>query len=616
MRQHFFVAVVLMSLLTACLPAAAEPAARNALIIGVGNYCCDRIQNLKGTGYDVDSAIKIALAMGIQKENITVLRDGAATKNGILTALKRLSDTSPEGARSFIYFSGHGSRWFDPQANACVEGLLAYDGEAITKKEFASAVERLTKRADKTIAMFDACHSGGVVQKGNATRSLVAQEFTPKFYAKTVADEEMCSKPSNVSTRSLLAEATVLGGLQENFVEIASSRKDEISFDQATGGGVATQAVRDCLLGKAQDLDGSGAISLDEVQQCAQKSVDGILRNMTPSTTQHVGFNGNRNLIPVLTSSAPVPLAVTPEKLTTVASSQVVQQVSPSVPTQVPTQENAQVPTRVSNNVASQVPTAPQIAQAPATNPSAGFANTPPVKPPAALAPLSVAPPGKLPSSVSLASATSLPVHHDKPVSTVAVAPSSQAQATASPPTEGLQVVHLAPAAPPPALASLATLNNILEQRNPARQLEVKLTKSELKIGQDYLDIAIKASHDGYVYLVLLGSDAKSFYVLYPNGLDEDNKIKAGQTIKLPKPNWQIKANGPIGTDQLLVVVADSPRRLDKLKMAQPSAAEPFTFALNDLGGRAALINYFVGSGVDGQSSSFGAQLLAVKEIQ
>jgi hypothetical protein len=164
-------------------------------------------------------------------------------------------------------------------------------------------------------------------------------------------------------------------------------------------------------------------------------------------------------------------------------------------------------------------------------------------------------------------------------------------------------------------LASLATLKDIEQQRNPKRKVEVKLSKPALKIGKDLLDLSIQSSHTGYVYLVLLGSDRKSFYVLYPNGLDQNNKILAGQTLRVPKPEWQIKSAGPAGTNQMLVMVSDSPRKLDQLVMAEPTASEPFTYALNNFEGRSALIRFLTSSGADGTSESFGAKIISVKEV-
>jgi hypothetical protein len=201
-----------------------------------------------------------------------------------------------------------------------------------------------------------------------------------------------------------------------------------------------------------------------------------------------------------------------------------------------------------------------------------------------------------------------------KPLQAPAVIPPP---VTPLPPPPPLQAVIPAPVNIPPAepiLASLATLKDIEQQRNPRRVVDVKVSKPAMKIGKDSLDLSIKSSHDGYIYMILLGSDAKSFYVLYPNGLDKNNVIKAGQTVRIPKPDWEVKAVGPIGTNNLLVMVSDSPRKLNTLTMAEPTSAEPFTYALNDIGGRSALISFLTSS--DGKSESFGAKLVAIKEVK
>ena len=163
-------------------------------------------------------------------------------------------------------------------------------------------------------------------------------------------------------------------------------------------------------------------------------------------------------------------------------------------------------------------------------------------------------------------------------------------------------------------LASLATLRVIEQQSNPRRKVEVVLSRNSLKIGKDPLALTVKSSHDGYVHMVLLGSDRKSFYLLFPNGLDSDNRIRANQRLSLPRPDWKLVAQGPAGTDQLLVLVSDTPRDLKALTASLPDAAAPFTFSLNDLPGRAALIDFFAGRGVTGGSESFGAKLLSIQE--
>lgn len=488
---------------------AAQPSSnRSALIIGVGEYGYSGATPLHGVKHDMLSAAKIASAMGIPDSNVKYLRNSQATKANILDALKQLGDSSGEGSRTFVYFSGHGTR--QQAGNECVEGLLTYEGSTITNQEFAGATQKIAKSSDKFITLVDACHSEGVVPP--KTRALLQDRLTPKFHMKSGTSSDACSVISNYKTRSLLPEVTKLGALKENFVQVSSSRPDEVSFDEPDKGGLATQGIRDCLLGQARDTNQSGAVTLDEVQQCAQRFVDGRLKNIPGIKPHQITVTGNRNLIPVQRPPTVVATA-TPS-------------VEPPKPVVVP-------------------PTSPIVIAAPAPAPAPE--------------------PEKLP-----------------------------------------------PAAP--VLASLATLKDIEQQSNPRRVVDVKLSKPVMTIGKDSLNLSIKSSHDGYIYMILLGSDAKSFYVLYPNGLDKNNMIKAGQTVRIPKPDWEVKAAGPAGTNNLLVMVSDTPRKLNTLVMAEPTAAEPFTYALNDIGGRFALINFLTTS--DGRSESFGAKLVSIKEVK
>ena len=512
-----------------------EVSNRTALIVGVSVYDRPEITELKGVLEDIKSAIVIAKAMGIPEKNIRILRNEQATKDAVLQALRELGERTTDGARTFFYYSGHGTRWTDPQAGGCVEALLTYDYKVLTNSDIAASTKGLSEKADKFVTMYDTCHSGGVASKLATSRSISNTKLTPKFYAKVETAADACSLPTNFRTRSLLGEATRLGTLAENFVQITSALPNEVSFDDPEKGGLATQGIRDCLLGKATDLDSSGAVSMAEIQQCAQAIVNEKLRNVAMATPNHVTVSGNRNLIPVQRPKPPQANPA-PEVLA----------VAPAVPN-------------------------------PAT-PPAPVAQVPPASPQPVIAPVDQ-------------------VESQKPLA-------------ALPP-----VTPPKPPKPEPVLASLATLKDIEQQRNPKRVLNVTMSKAALKIGKDELDFKVTSNHDGYVYLVMLGSDAQSFYVLFPNGLDGNNRISAGKPLRLPKPDWAVKAAGPAGTNQLLVMVSDSPRKLDSLTMAEPTAAVPFTYALNTLGGRTALIDFLTGSGLDGKSESFGAKLVSVKEV-
>jgi len=546
---------------------------RTALLIGIGEYGYSGVPSLSGVTYDMTSAQRIALAMGIPEKNIKTLVNAQATKDNILKTLQELGNSTKPGARAFVYFSGHGTRYPDPASGGCIEGLLTYEGQTITNKELANASQQLHQNADKLITLMDACHSGGVANAFN-TRSASANLFKPQFFLKADASANMCSQPTNMRTRAFINEATRLGALQENVVQITSSRPDEVSFDEPGKGGLATQGLRDCLLGQAQDTDGSGAVNLAEIQQCAQNFVDNKLKNVPGLSPHHITVKGNRNLIPVMAPpSLPViAVAPAPTPATAPSSSITVAVVEPSAPsTAIP---------------------AVQAVSSPAAQPAATRLEPAPVRP---------AP--QVPVDVQTVQVQTLPTQATAPV--VPSAPSLSAPSISKP----------TPVVVPPALASLATLKDIEQQRNPKRKVEVKLSKPTLKIGKDLLDMSIQSSHTGYMYLVLLGSDSKSFYVLYPNGLDQNNKILAGQSLRIPKPEWQIKSAGPAGTNHMLVMVSDSPRKLDSLVMAEPSASEPFTYALNNFEGRSTLIRFLTSSGANGASESFGAKIISVREI-
>ena len=168
----------------------------------------------------------------------------------------------------------------------------------------------------------------------------------------------------------------------------------------------------------------------------------------------------------------------------------------------------------------------------------------------------------------------------------------------------------------------------MFEQRDAKRRVQVTLSRDKLKIGQDALDFAVQSDRAGYVYVAMAGSDNKSLYLLFPNDLDQNNAIAAGQQLLLPRPNWRVKAGGPAGVDSLLVIVADGPRDLGALAGAK---AGPFVTSLNDAGGRAQLgallgNSRWVNTATCGSaaarknnplcSDAYGAVMTAVEEVR
>jgi hypothetical protein len=131
--------------------------------------------------------------------------------------------------------------------------------------------------------------------------------------------------------------------------------------------------------------------------------------------------------------------------------------------------------------------------------------------------------------------------------------------------------------APTAAVDTNATLNDIYQQRDDRWQVDVHLDQPTLKIGSN-LTLSVRSNRDGFVYLFYRGTQADSFYLLFPNQLDSSNAIAANGELHLPRPNWSATALGPPGTDHLLVMVTESARDFSKLSLPAEyvSAAGPF----------------------------------------
>ena len=581
----------------------AQGAYEHALLIGISRYADPAISPLPGVPHDMDSARQIASAMGIPRQNITVLRDAQATKANIAAALRKLAGAGSEGGRVLLYFSGHGTRWADPQAKGCVEGLLTYDREVIVNREWAEMTQRITQQADRLIVMFDACHSQGVT---GATRSL-SGGFRSKFFMKAQDAADVCSQPVNLRTRSLLQASQALGAISDNVVQITSSRPDEVSFDEPEKGGLATQGVRDCLLGKARDLDGSGGISLAEVEQYAQTVVREKLQPHPGLIPHHVTVSGFRNLVPV-----PVAAPVAAPVATPVSTPVTVQAEAPRKPDAqaVRAEKEKLQRERQEREAQAAAERAEARRQRLALEQAAQQALADEKRRQQQAERLRV--------ERELAEAAQAEAERASAAAATAAQISPLAQTASSPGSGQSNGSSTAPTAPAEAqeITAMATLRDLEQQRDRRHRLQVKLDKPRLRIGQDALNLQVTSPHEGYVYVVMMGSDESSFYVLFPNALDTHNRILAGQTLRLPGPGWQLQAAGPPGTNQLLVMVTRQPRNLEGLRDLTPGAASsPFLSAAADAQGRQQLQRTLLGQG-SAASTRFSAQRITVEEVQ
>jgi hypothetical protein len=402
----------------------AKPSA-HALILAIGDYQ-GGVPALRGVGHDVDSARMLANGLGVPEENIRVLRDAELTLAGLRQALDDLERRIQPGDQVFLYYTGHGARYpIDDQGEQCGEGLVSADARLLPDSEMQDRLAGLARKAKRLVIFVDACHSGGVTTRALATREA---GLSAKYWS--APHTERCSRPSNMLTRGLSALRT--DELGANYLHIAAARSDEASLDEASAGGLATQAWLACLGGQARDTDGSGILAAEEIRACAQGILDRRITDASGFTPHHITLIGNRDM----------PLA--------------------------------------------------------------------------------------------------------EPVT----------------------------AARDESIAAAATLRDLYANRDGRRVIRLQADRPTYRLKQDRVQLSLTSNHGGFVYLLMVGSDGKTFDLLFPNRKDTDNRIRAGETWFLPRPGWGIRAGGPAGRDTLLAIVADSPRDFSRMGMRQ---AGPFS---------------------------------------
>ena len=144
----------------------------HALIITVSEY---KRSPLPGVLTDRKLGIELAQRFGVPMENIVELSEDQVTREGLKQALADMNQVIMPGDKLFIYFSGHGARYFNKATNQCTESIVMQDMRVVSNGEFADMIKPLSARTDKTIVMLDSCPSGGVAQAAT-TRALASPE--------------------------------------------------------------------------------------------------------------------------------------------------------------------------------------------------------------------------------------------------------------------------------------------------------------------------------------------------------------------------------------------------------------------------------------------------------
>ena len=146
-------------------------------------------------------------------------------------------------------------------------------------------------------------------------------------------------------------------------------------------------------------------------------------------------------------------------------------------------------------------------------------------------------------------------------------------------PPPGAPATAAAPASPLPAAADAAfnpnaALDQVVAGASADRAVTVAAEKASVVIGKDRFNFTVHATKAGYLYVQMVGSDSNNFYLLFPNAVDKNNRIAAGETLKLPRKGWRMDVGGPAGTDRFVAIVSDVPRDFGSAGLV---AGDPFS---------------------------------------
>jgi hypothetical protein len=265
----------------------------HALIITVSEY---QKSPLPGVLTDRKLGIELAHRFGVPPQNIVELSEKQVTRDGLKQAFAGMNEVMMPGDKLYVYFSGHGARYFNKATGQCTESLVMQDMRVVTNAEFANMIKPLSAKADKTVVMLDSCHSGGVALAAGS-RSLAAS-YRPKFSAE--ASSPQCSLAVNLGSFSQ-ARGIDFHTTDHNMVILAAARNNEVAWDTSKGGAM-TYNFAQCLAGGAADTDHSGELSMQELTACVQARLD---KTQEDAARQHATLAGNAALVPAFSEGQP-----------------------------------------------------------------------------------------------------------------------------------------------------------------------------------------------------------------------------------------------------------------------------------------------------------------------
>ena len=205
------------------------------------------------------------------------------------------------------------------------------------------------------------------------------------------------------------------------------------------------------------------------------------------------------------------------------------------------------------------------------------------------------------------------PLHQDQ-------APPRQDVAASTP------AVAATPPTPPSVKAADAQLQAAwqatLMAAAPSFKLTVSGVRNPLQVGRDSLGLELNSARSGWLYLLLWDKANGQVSLIFPNDVDQDHRLEAGQPLRLPRPRWHYEADAPAGEWELLLLTSESRRNFsalgltpDGVMLSATATRVEQTLADSDLG-RPALAGVPDCAPASDCKVDYGAMTLTLREVE
>ena len=212
-------------------------AEKYGLIIAVGDYPRKTGWTSISSVNDVPLIQQALLNQKFKAENISVLKNEQATREGILNAIKELQAKIKEGDIVVIHYSGHGQQIFDNNGDeldskdeslvphdALVRYTSKYKGQNhIRDDELGNIIAQFRNALGKDgqlLMLLDSCHSGSASRGGKARGGEAT--FAPPNWQPTDGGD---------TDGSGLMETTVVNEDASPFVMMSGASADELNYE-------------------------------------------------------------------------------------------------------------------------------------------------------------------------------------------------------------------------------------------------------------------------------------------------------------------------------------------------------------------------------------------------